>query len=408
MDHPSQNFFGKSTNKLLDKVVDKIFGLTDRFNPRTTLIASLILLICTSLLMIASASIPFASAKGYAEPLRFFWLQLGYVAIGVMVAITIYKIPIKYYYKQHFHFILTMWATVLILLILTKLIGEEINGSTRWLSLGPFNLQTAELAKAVMVFVTADYVVRRSAEIRSNIYTGARLLIWYLPVVFFLIAQPDFGSVVVMAATLLVMVYVGGAQGKQYLAPAIVLLSTMGIAAIAEPYRRERILSLVGNPFDDVQGRNYQLVRSLIAYGRGRLTGTGYGDSIQKLAQLPEAHTDFLLAVTGEELGFIGVVFVLLLEAVIVLSIMAISLQALKRRQLRLSYTVFGFAIIIFGQVVINAGMTMGLLPTKGLTMPFFSYGGSSLVVLLMMIGFVLKVENQSPIIDAKRQNDKY
>lgn len=303
--------------------------------------------------------------------------------------------------------VLLMWAILLGLLILTAVAGEVINGSRRWLNLGLFNFQAAELAKAVMVFVTADYVVRRSAELRSNVFTGVRLLVWFLPIGGLLLLQPDFGSVIVLLATLGVMVFISGAPGRQYAWFALLASLLIGIAAWLEPYRRERILSFT-NAFDDIQGSDFQLARSLIAYGRGEFTGVGYGDSVQKLSHLPEAHTDFLLAITGEEFGFLGVFLVLLLQALIIFSIMVISLRALKRRQLRLSYTVFGFAVVMFGQVIINAGMTMGLAPTKGLTMPFFSFGGSSMVVLLMMIGFILRVDKESLEIHAQRQNDKY
>ena len=219
--------------------------------------------------------------------------------------------------------------------------------------------------------------------------------------------QPDFGTVLVLFATLIVIIFVSGAPALQYAWILFMAIVLGGIAAWLEPYRRERILSFT-DAFDDIQGSDFQLARSLIAYGRGQLSGIGYGDSVQKLSHLPEAHTDFLLAITGEELGFLGVATVLFLEMLIILSIMVISLRALKCRQLRLSYTIFGFAVVIFGQVIINAGMTMGLAPTKGLTMPFFSFGGSSMVVLLIMIGFILRVDKESLEIHAQRLNDKY
>ncbi|OAV04077.1 Cell division protein FtsW [Moraxella catarrhalis] len=357
--------------------------------------------------MIASASIPFSAARDLAS-LRFFWYQLAYVVIGTMIAMVVYRIPLRFYYQRtHINVVFLMWATAFGLLILTAAFGDVINGSRRWLDLGIFNLQAGEVAKAVMVFVTADYVVRRSAELRSNVFTGVRLLVWYLPVGGLLLFQPDFGTVLVLFATLIVIIFVSGAPALQY-AWILFMAIVLGIiAAWLEPYRRERILSFT-DAFDDIQGSDFQLARSLIAYGRGQLSGVGYGDSVQKLSHLPEAHTDFLLAITGEELGFLGVATVLFLEMLIILSIMVISLRALKRRQLRLSYTIFGFAVVIFGQVIINAGMTMGLAPTKGLTMPFFSFGGSSMVVLLIMIGFILRVDKESLEIHAQRLNDKY
>ena len=162
-----------------------------------------------------------------------------------------------------------------------------------------------------------------------------------------------------------------------------------------QEYRMTRATSF-WDPFDDIQGSDYQLARSLIAFGRGEVTGVGYGESVQKLAHLPEAHTDFLLAITAEELGLIGVLTVLILEALIIISAMRISYIALKNRQMRLSYTAFGFAVIFIGQTIINAGMNMGLMPTKGLTLPFFSYGGSSMLVSLMMVGILLNIHKHT------------
>ncbi|OAV04366.1 Cell division protein FtsW [Moraxella catarrhalis] len=166
--------------------------------------------------MIASASIPFSAARDLAS-LRFFWYQLAYVVIGTMIAMVVYRIPLRFYYQRtHINVVFLMWATAFGLLILTAAFGDVINGSRRWLDLGIFNLQAGEVAKAVMVFVTADYVVRRSAELRSNVFTGVRLLVWYLPVGGLLLFQPDFGTVLVLFATLIVIIFVSGAPALQY------------------------------------------------------------------------------------------------------------------------------------------------------------------------------------------------
>ncbi len=385
-----------------EKIRDTILSIS----PRTQIIASLALLIAISLLMIASASVPFASSRDIA-PLRYFWAQLSYVSAGVVFASITYLIPLNKYYNRHFNLVLLMWIVVLVLLGLTTAVGEVVNGSRRWLSLGIFNLQAAEIAKAAMVFVAADYVVRRSAEVRGSIISGWRLLVWYAPICVLLMLQPDYGTVMVLLATLAIIILISGAPATAYAALVTLLIILAGVGAIIEPYRRERMLSFM-DPFDDIQGSDYQLARSLIAFGRGEFWGDGYGNSVQKLSHLPEAHTDFLLAITGEELGFVGVATVLTLQMLIIIGIMRISLTSLKRRQLRLSYTTFGFGTVIFGQVLINGGMNMGLLPTKGLTMPFFSFGGSSVVVLLIMIGYILRVHKESPIINAQRQNTNY
>lgn len=363
---------------------------------RTTLLVSLGLLLTLSLLMIASASIPFALAKDL-YPMRFFWSQLLYIGLGVAAAYVVYNLPLRIYCK--FSNVLALWLGVVALLILTAIFAVPINGSKRWLNIAGFSLQSAELAKMVMVMVAAEYVVRRSADMRGSLWGGWRLLLWYLPIVTLLVLQPDFGSTAVIVATLLAIAFISGAPLRDYAFITTVICVTMAVGMAFADYRRERLMSF-WDPFDDIQDTDYQLSRSLIAFGRGEFSGVGYGDSVQKLSHLPEAHTDFILAITGEELGFIGVSFVLLLGALIVAAIMHISYATLKRRQLRLSYMVFGFATVIFGQIFINAGMNMGILPTKGLTLPFYSFGGSALLVNMMMIGFILKVDKESEGID--------
>lgn len=363
---------------------------------RTTLLVSLGLLLTLSLLMIASASIPFALAKDL-YPMRFFWSQLLYIGLGVAAAYVVYNLPLRIYCK--FSNVLALWLGVVALLILTAIFAVPINGSKRWLNIAGFSLQSAELAKMVMVMVAAEYVVRRSADMRGSLWGGWRLLLWYLPIVTLLVLQPDFGSTAVIVATLLAIAFISGAPLRDYAFITTVIGVTMAAGMAFADYRRERLMSF-WDPFDDIQDTDYQLSRSLIAFGRGEFSGVGYGDSVQKLSHLPEAHTDFILAITGEELGFIGVSFVLLLGALIVAAIMHISYATLKRRQLRLSYMVFGFATVIFGQIFINAGMNMGILPTKGLTLPFYSFGGSALLVNMMMIGFILKVDKESEGID--------
>ena len=346
--------------------------------------------------MIASASIPFALVKDL-YPMRFFWSQLLYIGLGVVAAYMVYKLPLRIYCK--FSNVLALWLGVVALLVLTAIFAVPINGSKRWLNIAGFSLQSAELAKMVMVMVAAEYVVRRSADMRGSLWGGWRLLLWYLPIVILLALQPDFGSTAVIVATLLVIAFISGAPLRDYAFITTVVGVTMAVGMAFADYRRERLMSF-WDPFDDIQDTDYQLSRSLIAFGRGEFSGVGYGDSVQKLSHLPEAHTDFILAITGEELGFIGVSFVLLLGALIVAAIMHISYVTLKRRQLRLSYMVFGFATVIFGQIFINAGMNMGILPTKGLTLPFYSFGGSALLVNMMMIGFILKVDKESEGID--------
>lgn len=371
---------------------------------RIWLVTALGILLLLSLLMVASASIPFTVKHGLNE-LKFFWSQLFYIGFACFVGMVLYQFPLSTYYKHSVH--IPVGILVAVLLVATLLVGTSVKGASRWLNIGGFSFQAAEFAKAFLVLVVADYMVRRSGEVRVAMLSAWRLLIWYVPIGILLVAQPDFGSFAVIVATLLVMFFVGGAPLKAYFGLLWLCLMAMAVVAWSATYRQVRVMSFL-NPFDDVLGSDYQLSRSLIAYGRGEFTGVGYGNSLQKLEHLPEAHNDFLLAITGEELGFLGVALVIMLELIIVGAIMRISYNALMRHQLRLSYTCFGFAVLIFGQVFINAGMTMGILPTKGLTLPFFSYGGSAMLFSIIMIVIVLKIDKQSPIIQAQGNNRDY
>lgn len=372
---------------------------------RTVLMTSLFLLMSMSLLMMASASVPFAMSKGLS-PMYFFYSQMMYIGIGLVAAYVAYRLPLKWY--SDFGLLFIAWLSILGMIGLTLLVGAVINGSQRWLNLGLFNFQPAEFAKLIMVLIVADYVVRRSAEVRDTIFASWRLIAWYTPVILLILWQPDYGSVVVIAATAIVILFVSGVPIQHYAALMLALfIPALMYGLFSSEYRRERIMSF-WEPFDDIQDTDYQLSRSLIAFGRGEFNGVGYGNSVQKLSHLPEAHTDFILAITGEELGFLGVAFVLALELLILATIMKISHTALKRRQLRLSYMVFGFGVVIFGQILINAGMNMGILPTKGLTLPFYSFGGSSILMALTMIGIILKVDKDSERIYLENKNREY
>lgn len=355
---------------------------------RTLLITSLGILMIFSLLMIASASVPFA-ARLDVSITKYFWSQIGYITIGIMVGYMVYKIPPNWYLN---HAVFLLWLLVIVLLISTAMFGQLINGSRRWLDFGIVNFQTAELAKMVCVIIVSEYVVRRSAEVRESLWQSWRLLIGLFPILLMLIIQPDYGSVVVISATAVVILFISGAPIIHQLFLLTLLTPVFILGIYVSDYRSQRMMSFM-DPFDDMQATDYQLSRSLIAFGRGQIDGVGYGNSVQKLAHLPEAHTDFLLAITGEELGVFGVLTVLILQACIIGAMMKISHNALKRHQLRISYMCFGFAVVVFGQVFINAGMNMGILPTKGLTMPFFSYGGSSLLMMLVMVAMVLRVD---------------
>ena len=385
------------TPNALSKRKQKSTGVFSMPSAGSVLITSVSCLMVLSLIMVASASIPFANMHDI-EQLYFFKHQLMYMGLGLVAGLMVYKVRLLWLYDMFT--LVSALLIVIALLLATLMFGDAINGSKRWIELGPFNFQVAELAKLVMVMFTADFVVRRGTEVRHGYGGIFRMGAVVTILVVLFLSQPDFGSLVIIIGVILAIFFVAGAPWSQ--SGLLLLFGLVGAAyaVMFQEYRMTRASSFL-DPFDDIQGSDYQLARSLIAFGRGEVTGVGYGESVQKLAHLPEAHTDFLLAITAEELGFVGVMTVLVLEALVIASAMRISYIALKNRQMRLSYTAFGFAVIFIGQGVINAGMNMGLMPTKGLTLPFFSYGGSSMLISLMMVGILLNIHKKTSKIPA-------
>ena len=371
-------------------------GILSMPSARAILLSSVGCMLVLSLLMVASASIPFALSRGLTE-LKFFYNQLLYMGIGLAIAAVSYHlVSLKRLYRTETQFML---LAITGLLLVATLFSTPINGSKRWLTLAGFNFQVAELAKLVMIIFVSDFVVRRSFEVRNGWDGFLRIALVVGLMTVLLLAQPDFGSFVVILGTVFAIFYIAGAPYKQFVALGAVAVGGAVLMVATVQYRLVRVMSFL-DPFDDVQDTDYQLARSLIAFGRGQFSGVGYGESVQKLSHLPEAHTDFLLAITGEELGFVGVTMILILEALIIGSAMRISYNALKRRQMRMSYTAFGIAVVFIAQTIINAAMNMGAIPTKGLTMPFFSYGGSSMLISLVMVAVLLKIYKESPEIE--------
>ncbi len=379
-------------------------SLADELTARRVLMFSIISLICIGTIMIGSASIPYGDYKFHA-PFYFIDRQLVYLFIGVITVFFSMKVPLKFWLNQTF----LLWAIVLILLIVVLIpgIGANVNGSKRWIRLVGFSFQPSELAKFVMVLFTADYVVRREDEIRFS-WTGFfRLLVPMSTVLFLLLLEPDLGASVVVVASMMTVFFLAGAPLRQFGVMFTAAILALAAAIIFEPYRLRRMTSFA-NPWDDELGADYQLKQSLIAFGRGEITGTGLGHSVQKLSYLPEAHTDFLLAIIGEELGFIGIACLFTLLIVMVVSCMRIGHRALVNQYASAGYLAYGIATIFLLQILVNGGMNMGLLPTKGLTLPFISYGGTSLIMSLMMIGVLLRIDQETQKPKPRSARDAY
>ena len=369
---------------------------------RRMMIFAVLALLCIGTTMIASASMPFA-AQRMGDPLYYITRQMVYLLITAVVAFVAIRIPLKIWFSQTF----LWWLLVLGLLAAVLVLGQSINGSKRWLSIAGINFQPSELAKFVMVLFTADYVVRRSDEVRFS-WTGfMRLCIPMASVLVLLLLEPDLGASVVVVASMMAVFFLAGAPARQFWFLFIGAMGALMMAILLEPYRLKRLTSFA-NPWDDELGSDYQLKQSLIAFGRGEWTGTGLGHSVQKLSYLPEAHTDFMLAIIGEELGFIGICVLFAILFMLVSSAMRIGHRALLNQHLRAGYLAYGISVIFLLQILVNGGMNMGLLPTKGLTLPFISYGGTSLIVCMLMVSVLLRIDQETQKIAPKSARDAY
>ena len=355
--------------------------------PRNVLLFCVIALLCIGSVMVASASMPYADRLH--ENAFHYVLRHGISIVVALVAATlVYKVSLNVWFNNTF----PLWIMTILLLVVVLLVGSEVNGSTRWIRIAGFTLQASEVAKVMMAIFTADYVVRRSAEVRNNLSGLFRLGGVIVITVGLILAEPDLGATAVIVLMILGVFFLAGAPPIQFIGFMLAIILGLGAAIIFEPYRLKRALSFT-DPWADPLGTGYQLSNALMAFGRGEWTGVGLGHSIQKMAYLPEAHTDFMLAILGEEFGFFGISTVLLLSFTMLLCCIKIGHRALQHQYLRAGYLAYGISIIFLLQILVNAGMNMGMLPTKGLTLPFISYGGSSLIMCAVMISLILKID---------------
>lgn len=278
------------------------------------------------------------------------------------------------------------------LLFATLAVGRTVNGAKRWIGFGFFNIQPAELAKLALITFIASYLVRRSDEVRGNFIGFVKPLAVVFMLAFMLLLQPDLGSVVVLFVCTFGLLFIGGAKVIQFIAIIAAGLAALVGLIMFEPYRMRRVTSFL-DPWADPFGSGYQLTQSLMAFGRGELFGQGLGNSVQKLSYLPEAHTDFVFAILGEELGYSGVLAVLFLQLLLAMKALKIGRTALLRSKLYEGYLACGIGIWFSFQTVVNVGAAAGMLPTKGLTLPLVSYGGSSLIAITMAVAILLRID---------------
>ncbi len=350
------------------------------------------------LVMVGSSSISIADELT-GNPLHYFWRQLVYLLISLAALFVAYKVPLKFWSQSGL--LLIFFSLLLLLLVFIPGVGKQVNGSTRWINLGLFSIQVSEFVKLFVIIYIAGYLVRHNDVLRKYSSGFLKPLGLLSIIVFLLLLQPDFGAAVVLLATTMGMLWLGGAKPGQFLLLVLSLVGLLGSLAVISPYRMQRLTTFL-DPWGDPFNSGFQLTQALIAFGRGEWLGVGLGASVQKLFYLPEAHTDFLFAVMAEEIGLLGGIVVILLFAFIVFRILYIGLRAERHEHPFGGYLAYGIGLWIGLQAFINIGVNMGVLPTKGLTLPFMSYGGSSLVVMCIAIGLVLRVDYET------RQYDRY
>jgi len=339
--------------------------------------------------MIASASTA-VSQSLYQTPFHFLTRQLIFLFIGVCIGFFLLQVPLTVWEKYGPHLIIT--SLVGLILVLVPFIGKEVNGSRRWIDVGFFTIQVSETVKLFIIVYLAGYLVRRGHLVQTTFGGFARPLALICLVCALLLLEPDFGAAVVIASTATLMLFVAGVRFRQFLA-LIAMLGALGTLLIAfSPYRLRRFASFM-DPFADAFDSGYQLSNSLIAIGSGGVSGVGFGNSVQKLEFLPEAHTDFLFAVLSEELGLIGVLFTVCLYSFIVWRCFSLSRKADEQGNRFAGFVALGIGIWIGLQSFINMGVSLGVLPTKGITLPLMSYGGSSAIVFAITFSLLLRVE---------------
>ena len=337
--------------------------------------------------MVTSASMP-ASEKIYNNE---YYISIKH-AIFLFVASTAMLVTALFKMQWWQRFNMQLLFLALLLLVAVLLIGNTVNGSKRWISLGFFNLQAAEVAKLFFFSFLAGYLVRQHQQLHDNVLGFAKPLLIFFILAILLLMQPDLGTVIVMFVTTVALLFLAGAKLWQFFA-----LIGVGVTAILtliaiEPYRMRRVVSFM-DPWEDPFGSGYQLTQSLMAYGRGDWFGLGLGNSIQKLDYLPEAHTDFIAAVVAEELGFIGLSLLILILGMLVIRILKVGQKAMEKEQHFDGFFAYAIGIWIAFQVFVNVGASAGMLPTKGLTLPFISYGGSSLILFAVSVAIVLRID---------------
>lgn len=341
------------------------------------------------LIMVASSSMPVAE-RLFNDPFHFVVRHIIYIGLSVLIAISVMQVPMSWWQKY------SSWLLIfaLLLLVVVLVAGRTVNGSTRWIALGPITIQAAEPAKLFFFCYLSAYLVRRRDEVMENLKGFIKPLVVFFLLALLLLAQPDLGTIIVMFVTTFGLLFLAGAKLWQFIAIASVGVTALSLLAVFEPYRWRRITSFL-DPWQDPFGSGYQLTQSLMAYGRGEVFGQGLGNSIQKLEYLPEAHTDFVMAVLAEEFGFVGISAILILSCTLVIKALMLGRKAVNKEKYFEGFFAYGIGVWFCFQAAVNVGASAGIVPTKGLTMPLISYGGSSMIIMTIAVVILLRIDHE-------------
>lgn len=377
------NFAEQATRSTQSSLDMKLYHHCD-----VTLVISALFLLAVGLVMVASSSVEIAD-RATGDPLYYFKRQAIFAALGVLAALLLTKIRLAYWENSGIALLFLM--ITLLVLVLIPGVGRTAYGSTRWLALGPLGVQVSEVVKLLLVLYLAGYMVKHGRQIVESFAGIVKPMLVLIVLLTLLLLEPDFGAAIVLLAITLGMFCLAGAKIWNFIFLLFASAVSMAAVAVSSPYRLERLTAFL-NPWSDPFGSGFQLTQSLIAIGSGSWTGLGLGASVQKLFYLPKAHNDFVFAVIAEELGLVGVTMILLLFVVLVYRCFAIGRWVEKKGMKFGAQVCYGIGIWIGLQAFINIGVNMGVLPTKGLTLPLVSAGGSSLLVVCMAIGLVTRV----------------
>ncbi|MGV6826048.1 MAG: putative lipid II flippase FtsW [bacterium] len=355
------------------------------------LLVPVLVLLSVGLIMVSSSSLHLGDRYGNS----FFYVNrhLFAMLLATIAAVAVFLVPPRWWEQGSTP--LYFLGLLLLALILVPGVGKEVNGATRWVAIGPFNLQTSELMKLIMVVYMAGYLVRQKTEVTHSLWSFVKPMVMLLLAAVLTIMQPDFGTTVVLLVTVFGMLFLAGAPLWQFISLVLMALVALVVLVLTSPYRMERVTSFL-NPWADPLGSGYQLSQALIAFGRGEWVGVGLGNGVQKQFYLPEAHTDFIMAVIGEEFGLVGTLLIVALFGLIIWRAFCIGAEADRVGQRFSAYMAYGVGLWVGFQAFINMGVNVGMLPTKGLTLPFVSYGNNSLIVSCMAIALLLRISQEN------------